>query len=545
LYITDTYRGRRRREQAGRLLTDLMSDMMFETSGQQNDLVDALLQARRIHGGKHIVVEDINRKPLNYDALIARSVILGKQLSRYAEQGEAIGVLLPGTLATVVTFWGLQIHGRLPAMLNYTTGAQGMLSACQTAQLKRVITSRRFIEQAKLQDTVNKLTQHVELVYLEDVAESINVFHKLRGLIISRFDAWVSRLCQPKAQQAAAILFTSGSEGAPKGVVLSHRNLLSNIQQLGSRIDFNNRDVALNALPLFHSFGLTAGMILPLTSGVRVFFYPSPLHYRAIPELAYSINASILFGTNTFLAGYARFADGYDFYNLRYVFAGAEKLQHEVRQCWQDKFGVRIFEGYGATETSPVIAGNTPMAYRAGTVGRIMPGMEYRLQKVPGLDEGQRLQVRGPNVMMGYLLNGNPGVLVPPASDLGEGWYDTGDIVEIDDDGFLRICGRAKRFAKVAGEMVSLTSVEMLASKVWPDALHAAVSIADARKGEQVVLITTAKNIKRNELLSQAQNDGLPEIAVPRCIIPVDRVPLLGTGKIDYVSTNKLVEAAA
>ena len=290
---------------------------------------------------------------------------------------------------------------------------------------------------------------------------------------------------------------------------------------------------------------MTAGMIMPLTSGVRVFFYPSPLHYRVVPEIAYDINATVLFGTNTFLSGYARFADAYDFFSLRYVFAGAEKLQDDVRRTWQDKFGVRIFEGYGATETSPVIAGNTPMANRPGTVGQLMPGMEYKLINVPGLDEGQRLQVRGPNVMMGYVLNNNPGVLVPPSTELGEGWYDTGDIVTIDNDGFVRICGRAKRFAKVAGEMVSLTSVEILASKAWPDDLHAAVSIPDARKGEQVVLLTTANDSNRATLLTHAQNVGISEVCVPRKVIPVTKIPVLGTGKIDYISANKLVESMA
>ena len=420
-----------------------------------------------------------------------------------------------------------------------------MISACETAELKRVITSRRFIQQAKLEQAVAALSEKVELIYLEDVAESVNIFDKVLGLLQSRIDRWLLQLARRDANQRAIVLFTSGSEGTPKGVVLSHRNLLANIQQLVSRIDFNAQDVALNALPLFHSFGLTAGMVLPITSGMRVFFYPSPLHYRVVPEVAYDINATILFGTNTFLAGYARFADAYDFYSLRYVFAGAEKLQEDVRRSWQDKFGVRIFEGYGATETSPVIAGNTPLANQPGTVGRLMPGMEYRLVTVPGLEEGQRLQVRGPNVMLGYLLHDKPGVLVPPATELGEGWYDTGDIVTIDANGFVRICGRAKRFAKVAGEMVSLTSVEVLASKAWPNALHAAIAVPDARKGEQVVLLTTVEGAERATLLAQAQNDGVAEISVPRQVKYVHNMPVLGTGKIDYVAAAKLVEAQA
>ncbi len=544
LYIAPELRGRKRRIQAGRLLSDLMSEMMFATSKQNQTLVDKLLEARKIHGGKHLIAEDINRIPLTYNTLITKSLILGKQLAKLTEKDETIGVLLPSTLASVATFWGLQMTGRTPAMLNFTVGAQGMISACETAVLKRVITSRKFIEQAKLTDIANTLANKVELIYLEDVAEKISLLSKLCGFFISRFDSLIQLQSKKQTHDRAVILFTSGSEGTPKGVVLSHQNLLSNIQQLLSRIDFNSNDVALNALPLFHSFGMTAGMIMPLTSGVKVFFYPSPLHYRIVPELAYDINATILFGTNTFLKGYARFADAYDFYSLRYVFAGAEKLQTEVRNIWQDKFGVRIFEGYGATETSPVLAGNNPMDNRPGTVGRLMPGIEYKLLNVPGLEKGQRLQVRGPNIMQGYLLHDKPGVLIPPETELGEGWYDTGDIVTIDTEGFIQICGRAKRFAKIAGEMVSLTSIEVLAGKVWPNALHAAISIPDDRKGEQIILLTDAKNAQRSELLTQAKNTGVAEISVPKQVKLITKIPVLGTGKIDYVSIEKLINDA-
>jgi len=542
LEVDERFRGRQRREQAGRMLSELMTDLIYQTAPQNQTLVDRLLDARRIHGGSHIIAEDINRTPLNYNMFITRSVVLGKQLVKHCGDDNTVGVLLPSTLASVATFWGLQFYGRVPAMLNYTVGAHGMISACETAVLHRVITSRRFVEQAKLQESVKALASKVEIIYLEDVAEKIGVMDKVVGAVASHIDSWLRKLSRRHSNQPAVILFTSGSEGTPKGVVLSHRNLLANIQQLTARIDFNAQDVALNALPLFHSFGLTAGMILPVTSGVRVFFYPSPLHYRVVPEVAYDINATLLFGTNTFLAGYARFADPYDFYSLRYVFAGAEKLQDDVRRAWQDKFGVRIFEGYGATETSPVIAGNTPLSHRPGTVGRLMPGMEYRLVDVPGLEEGQRLQVRGPNVMLGYFLHDKPGVLVPPATEFGEGWYDTGDIVTMDEQGFIRICGRAKRFAKVAGEMVSLTSVEVLATDTWPDALHAAIAIPDERKGEQIVLLTTCPEAERSALSAKAQQKGVAEICVPRRIMHAHQIPVLGTGKIDYVAAGKMVE---
>jgi acyl-[acyl-carrier-protein]-phospholipid O-acyltransferase/long-chain-fatty-acid--[acyl-carrier-protein] ligase len=301
-------------------------------------------------------------------------------------------------------------------------------------------------------------------------------------------------------------------------------------------VDINRTDVVLNALPVFHSFGLTGGLLLPLLNGVRTFLYPSPLHYRTVPELAYGLNATILFGTDTFLAGYARVADNYDFYSVRYVFAGAERVKPETRRVWFEKFGIRILEGYGATETAPAIAVNTPMHFKAGTVGRLLPGIAHRLEPVTGITEGGRLFVHGPNVMLGYLRAEAPGVLQPPDG----GWYDTGDIVAIDAEGFVTIKGRAKRFAKVAGEMVPLGTVEDLVSRVWPAAIHAVVALPDAKRGEQLVLVTEQTDAARAVIAAAAREAGLPDMFVPRVIIPVAAIPILGTGKIDYVSAGEL-----
>jgi len=338
------------------------------------------------------------------------------------------------------------------------------------------------------------------------------------------------------ANDPAVVLFTSGSEGTPKGVVLSHRNLLANRHQVASVVDVSPKDVVLNALPVFHSFGLTGGVLLPLLSGVRTFYYPSPLHYRTVPEIAYGINATILFGTDTFLAGYARVADAYDFYSVRYVFAGAERVKADTRRVWFEKFGIRILEGYGATETAPALAVNTPMHFKTGTVGRFLPGIEHRVERVDGIGEGGRLFVRGPNVMLGYLRAERPGVLEPTDA----GWYDTGDIVELDLDGYVTIKDRAKRFAKVAGEMVPLRAVEDFVTTVWPAAVHAVVTVPDAKRGEQLVLVTEQAEASRPVLAAAARSAGLPELFVPRSIKHVASVPLLGTGKIDYVSVRQL-----
>ncbi|MFQ5643217.1 MAG: AMP-binding protein [Thiogranum sp.] len=531
-------RGRARRQQAGQQLSHIMTDMMFATSQYHSTLFESLLDARRIHGGDHIVMEDIERRPFNYNRLIMAGFVLGKKLAQLTQSGEYVGLLLPGTCTTVLAFMGLHVHGRVPAMLNYTVGARGMISACRTAQLRRVVTSRRFIELAKLGDIAAALSDKVQLIYLEDIGKQISALDKLAGVVSGLFarSAYRRHCPQENADNPAVVLFTSGSEGAPKGVVLSHANLLANRTQLSVCIDFSSRDIILNALPLFHSFGLTASTLLPLLSGMKVFFYPSPLHYRIVPEIAYDINATVMFGTNTFLAGYARFAHPYDFYSVRYVFAGAEKLHEDTRRVWSEKFGVRIFEGYGATETSPVLAVNTPIHNLPGSVGQLLPGIEHRLEDVPGVDNGGRLYVKGPNVMLGYLLNDSPGELIPPVCELGEGWYDTG--------GFVHIRGRAKRFAKVAGEMVSLTSVEAIAGQLWGDALHAVVALPDKQKGEQLVLVTEYQDAERSALLAFARSKGVGEINVPKKFVPVGRLPVMGTGKTDYPAVQKLAEEA-
>lgn len=546
IQIDEQLRGREKREKAGKILSDIMTEMVFEASDYKTSLFDQLLDARKVHGGSHVIAEDIQRVPLTYDSMITKSLALGKAITAFTKRGEHVGVLLPGALSNLVTFWGLHIYGRIPAMLNYTAGAAGMISACETAQVKTVICARAFVIKGKLDDVINAMEKKVTIVYLEDVAKQIDMLTKLRSYIISKFDWGLKgrhRRNGVDSNSPAVILFTSGSEGTPKAVVLTHQNILANIRQLASRIDFNNQDIALNALPLFHCYGLTAGTLLPVLYGLRTFLYPSPLHYRIIPEVAYDISATILYGTNTFLAGYAKYAHPYDFYSIRYVFAGAEKLKEEVRREWENKFGVRIFEGYGATETSPVLSMNTPMDNKPGSVGRLLPNVRYKLMEIEGLSEGKRLHVTGPNIMKGYFLHENPGVLVPPSSEVGEHWYDTGDIVDIDDNGFVTICGRAKRFAKVGGEMISLTTVESLASAVWPDSMHAALSIPDEKKGEQIVLLTAHAEAERSELVAEAKRKGLGELNVPRKVMSVKQIPLLGTGKTDYVGAQQLLES--
>ncbi|MDH5232862.1 MAG: AMP-binding protein [Gammaproteobacteria bacterium] len=526
-------------------LARLMTDIRFDICNYRQNLLDAVLESREINGGKCIVLEDIERKPMDLNNLILKTTVLGAALARATEDKERIGIMLPNSLACAVSFFALIREGRIPAMLNFSSGERGLIAACETAQLKQVITSKKFIKKAELHQEVLALKNKVNVIYLENIAKTISLKDKLKGVLYSKSDYLYRRCYKNKLNRDsdAVILFTSGSEGLPKGVLLSHGNLLTNMIQLESKIDFFASDVVLNALPMFHSFGLGVATLLTMTTGMHVFLYPSPLHYRIIPELARDINCTILFGTNTFLAGYARYAKPEDFAHLRFVFTGAEKLTPEVRRVWKEKYKAHIYEGYGATETSPVISANTPRESKLDSVGRAFPGIESILEPVPGIEEGGRLWVSGPNVMQGYLLHDQPGEIIPPSHpDLGEGWYDTGDIVVLDENDYITIAGRAKRFAKIGGEMVSLSTVESLANKAWPDASNAAIILPDRQKGEQIVLLTTHAEADRKQLLSQARETGLSELNVPKKIMANQDIPVLGTGKTDYVQAKQLAE---
>ncbi|MGI9373296.1 MAG: acyl-[ACP]--phospholipid O-acyltransferase [Hyphomicrobiales bacterium] len=538
LEVPENLKGGALRQHLSDELYDMMTEMMFQTSPKDRTLFSALLDAKRTFGGKSPVLEDINFEPISYSRLITGSFVLGRKMTAMTPDEKHIGLLLPNANGAAVSFFGLHAFGRTPAMLNFSAGAKNMTSACLAAQVKTIFTSRVFIEAGNLEDQMAELGKHVRLIYLEDIRDEIGGVQKLIGFVSTWFGGLAYRFTSGGAtpEDAAAILFTSGSEGSPKGVVLSHKNLNANCHQIAARIDFSPRDVVFNALPVFHAFGLTGGFLLPLLYGVRIFLYPSPLHYRAVPELIYDTNATIMFGTDTFLAGYARMANPYDFYSMRYVVAGAEAVKEETRKVWMEKFGLRILEGYGATETAPVLALNTPMHNKPGSVGRLLPGIKHRLETVEGIEEGGKLVVQGPNVMSGYLRDTAPGVL----EVLDGGWYDTGDIVSEDEHGFISIKGRAKRFAKIAGEMVSLPAVEKAVNGFWPKQEHIVVKLPDAKKGEQLVLITTRKGLARKDLTDMGKKSGLAELWVPRQIVEVDEIPLLGSGKTDYVSAEKL-----
>ncbi|MCB9946386.1 MAG: acyl-[ACP]--phospholipid O-acyltransferase [Rhodospirillaceae bacterium] len=520
-------------------LYDALSEAQFRGKDVPATLFAALLQARRDHGGDTVILNDAaQRQSFTYDRLVTAALALGSRLAAGTGRGERVGMMLPTGAGATVALFALQAGGRVPAMLNFTAGATALQGACRTAGLRRVITARRFVEAANLHETVAGLRAVADVVYLEDLAGAIGRWGRIAALLRARLlpGRWLARR-QPQADAAAVILFTSGSEGAPKGVVLTHRNILANIHQVAARVPFQEDDVVFNPLPVFHAFGLTGGLLLPLVYGVRTILYPSPLHSRTIVELAYDLSATVLFGTDTFLAAYGRAAGPYDFHRLRLVFAGAERVKDETRALWLDKFGLRLLEGYGLTETAPVAAVNTPLHLLPGSVGRLVPGIQARLEPVAGIDAGGRLYLKGPNVMAGYLLPDGDGCPAAPQ----DGWHDTGDVVIIDADGFVTIAGRVKRFAKIAGEMVSLTAVEALAGAAWPDHRHAAVARPDGRKGEQIVLATDCPDADRDRLIALARAGGLADLTVPRSIVRLPTIPVLGTGKTDYAGVARAV----
>jgi len=529
--------GTRRRQAMARNLYDVMARMVLETQALPDSLWSSLHAAQKKYGSSHKVLEDARRMPMNYGRLITSAHALGAQFARMTAPQDHVGLLLPTGIAGVVSFFALQSRGRVPTMLNFTAGLAAMTGALEAAQIKTIITAREFIEKGKLEELISVINGRAKIIYLEDVHKNIDTLDKLIASVKTKINHVPAEVRKTKPDDIAVILFTSGSEGLPKGVALSHRNLLSNVEQSRTIVAYTPRDVVFNALPIFHAFGLTGGLLVPLLHGVKTFLHPNPLHYRVIPELIYQTNATILFGTDTFLTGYAKVADSYDFYRMRMIFAGAEKLRPETRNLYAQKFGVPIYEGYGVTECAPVVAVNTPMYHQTGTVGRLMPGMEYRLEPVPGIADGAQLWVRGPNIMKGYFKVEQPGILQP----LPDGWYDTGDIVSINESGFITILGRVKRFAKIGGEMISLATIEQYAAQYWPESQHAAISIPDDRKGEAIVLVTTQTDATLATFAQFMKSAGATELSIPKTIHILHAMLVLGSGKIDYVSLKLFI----
>jgi acyl-[acyl-carrier-protein]-phospholipid O-acyltransferase / long-chain-fatty-acid--[acyl-carrier-protein] ligase len=530
-----------RRERASDELQRLLEAAAFDDR-PRTTLFEAFLDAVQDQGRHTRIIEDMKEQPRSYHEVLKGALAIGRWAARDCAPGENVGVLLPNVIPTVCTVLGLCAFGRVPAMLNYTAGPAAVQSACGAARVRTVITSRAFIEQARLTSVVSAIAD-LRLVYLEDLRPQLRLADKLW---LTFYALWLPRrvIIPGRSNGPAVVVFTSGSEARAKGVVLSHEAILANITQMASVIDFTPRDKVLDPLPVYHSYSFTAGMMLCLITGTKLFLYVSPLRYRAIPEIAYRRNCTYLFGTSTFLSYYAKNADALDFYSIRRVISGGEKLGADVARVWEEKFGLRIYQGYGATECAPVIALSTPRFFKPGTVGRLLPGLDHRIEKVDGIERGGVLHLKGVQVMLGYYLYANPGVIVPPRSIYGDGWYNTGDVVDVDSDGVLTVVGRVKRFAKIAGEMVSLDVIEEVAREASPEYRHAVVLRTEASSGETTVLFTTDPELSRGSLVHAARQLGRPELAVAKRILCMPDIPVLATGKTDYVALETMTDAA-
>lgn len=522
----------------------IMRDMCFEAMNNGDiSLFGMLMKSAKIHSKQGLFhrpkfFEDINRVPQSYLDLVVKSFVLGRFFKKRTNPQERVALLLPNALATVCTFFGLSAYERIPVMLNFSVGAKNMVSMCKTAQVRLVITSHAFIRGAKMEGVIDDLrAEGYEIFFLEDLRKYITLRDKIEAYVRYK----VKRVPHKKGgDKEAVVLFTSGSEGSPKAVVLSHANIISNVDQMACIENGDTTDVMLTVLPMFHSFGLTVGTMYPIFRGCKMFLYPSPLHYRVIAEISYEIGTTLLVGTDTFFRGYAKIAHPMDFAHVRFMIGGAEAIKPDTRNLWGERLGVSVKEGYGSTECAPVVCANNRIFNHFGSIGKLLPKIQYKLLPVDGIENGGELCVKGPNVMKGYIMPDNPGVLVP----LKDGWYHTGDVVEIDDIGFVYIRDRIKRFAKVGGEMVSLNAVLEAVVKAFEkdgEFDYGVVAVPHDTKGEQVVLVTTNKKVTADRLHAYIKQNGLPELYLPRAILFHKDLPTFATGKADNVTLKKQV----
>lgn len=523
------------RKEAGEKLRKLMQFVVFESEFVEQTLYEAYSDAMDYFGKGRTVIEDLDRTRITYGKLNFMIHAIGLMSAFATGNRKNVGVLLPNAPACAATVLGLSAYGRIPAMLNYTMSKQAFSACLKAAEISQIVSSKAFVEKGGLSHLVEIAEElGIRMVWLEEIKAEIDFGDKV-AIFAHAMRRYRKKYVSPNSP--AVVLFTSGSEGTPKGVALSHKAILSNVAQIKSVFDISHNDKVCNVLPMFHSFGLTAGTLLPMLSGASLLLYVSPLHYKVIPELIYDRNCTVMFGTNTFLLNYAKNANNYDFYKIRYAIAGAEKVSEQTRNVWFEKFGIRILEGYGATECAPVISVNTPMSNKFGSVGQFLPAIEYKLEPVQGIDDGGRLLVKGPNLMSGYLRENEPGKIQP----VGE-WYDTGDVVSISDEGFVSIKGRAKRFAKIGGEMVSLEAVDKIVETCTDKPFATEIS-ADPNKGERIVLFSTDPSLDKQKIKSKIAELGQSNLSMPSEIRLIETIPLLGSGKIDYAALKSKLSA--
>lgn len=432
--------GKERRKYITNELYNLMAGMMVDSSDVDQTLFQAFINAGKLYGMEKKILEDGNSENLSYKQIITRSIIISGIIKKYSANQQHIGLMIPSGALSVISFFGIFLSGKVPAMIDFSAELSTIIDACKTAAVKTIIASKDCVGH-NATDLIPLLAQAgIKIFYLEEVLSQTPIYKKLLAFAAGNMPQLYYRVNCHKTSSTdpAVVLFTRArAENKIKTVLLSHRNIQSNKNQISAVIDFNSKDTAFNAMPLYLGFSLTTTMVM-LINGVKTFLYPFPQHYKIIPELIYDLGSTILLSTDSFLSAYAEHAHPYDFYSLRYVISMGDPVKLDTREIWLTKFGIRILEAYSSSET--LVSMNTPMFYKAGTVGRLLPKIEYKIIPVPGLEKGGKLYLRGSNIMIGHIDSELSNAVVSVfCEELGKGWYDTGDIVEIDDEGFLTI----------------------------------------------------------------------------------------------------------
>ena len=531
---------------------ELSSDYFSDMKPKRRSLADTFVRTARKNWRRRCINDTIGRR-YSYGQALVSSIALAGEIEKLAPDEKRIGIILPPSTGGALANLAVSMLGKVSVNLSYVLSEQARNMTIAESDLKCILSSRKFLDKAKVSSDLPGL------VFIEDLAAKITPWAKVK--------AYASACCMPRkiltrsrdftADDVATIIFSSGSSGKPKGIMLSHHNILSNIEAVRMVIKIYPNDNLCGVLPFFHSFGYTITFWLPLIVGVSVSYVPNPLDGRLVSETIHKNASTLLFATPTFLQGYIRRGKPSDFSTLRLVVAGAEKLKDRLADAFEDRFDIRPLEGYGATELTPLVSLNVPdveiggaaqVGQKPGTIGHPIPGIAVRIvdpetdRSLPVGDEGL-LKVKGPNVMLGYLNNPEA-----TADVLDNGWYNTGDIATMDSDGFLRITDRLARFSKIGGEMVGHLAVEELCLKGLDthNRAVAVTSIPDEKKGEELAILYVKDAADADELYQIVSDSDLPNICKPRRenYIPVDALPILGSGKLDIMKLRKTALAA-
>ena len=497
-------------------------------------LFEELHDAIKKFGFKSNIVEDSFNHSISNLGLVYKSILLSILYKKKLEKEKTVAIMMPNTVVTSVLFFALQNLNKTTSIINFTSGISNIQSSLKLSKIRTIITSRKFIEKIDMKESIKLIKKNTNVFYIEDIKSEVNMFSKVKALKKLLFRERVER----NQDSAAIILYTSGTEGSPKGVMLSHKNLYENRKQILNVLNIKKNEKFFTCLPFFHSFGLGVGVLLPILNNFKVFLYPTPLHYKNIPNLIESTGSSVFFSTDTFLKKYSKHATKKNFQNIKYLIAGAEKLDEKTYAYYKNNFNIKIFEGYGVTESSPAVSVNTFDNFKLGSVGKIFSEIEYKIEKIDGYRKGGLLFLKGKNIMLGYQTEKDVN-----KEDFDNGWYNTGDVAFVDDDGFLFILGRLKRFAKIAGEMISLAQVENFPKKLWPENHSAVCNIKDQNKGEALILLTDNNKADLGELTKFMKDDGQSSLYFPKKMKIINEFPILGSGKIDFKKLQELAES--